>query len=84
MENNKIEIKIKRIISRLLDIGEAKITSKSTLRDLGADSIDQVEVVIELEKEFGIDFAANYPDELYSKTIDEISAIIETKLLKLH
>lgn len=47
--------KIKSIISDELNIDQAKITKEANIReDLGADSLDAVEVIMALEDEFGI------------------------------
>ena len=54
---DKMEIfdKIKSIISDELNIDQAKITREANIReDLGADSLDAVEVIMALEDEFGI------------------------------
>lgn len=47
--------KVKEIISSELNIDANKITQDANLRDdLGADSLDAVEVIMALEDEFGI------------------------------
>lgn len=47
--------KIKSIISDELNIDQDKITKEANIReDLGADSLDAVEVIMALEDEFGI------------------------------
>ena len=47
--------KIKSIISDELNIDQSKITKEANIReDLGADSLDAVEVIMALEDEFGI------------------------------
>ncbi len=47
--------KIKSIISDELNIDQTKITKEANIReDLGADSLDAVEVIMALEDEFGI------------------------------
>ncbi|WAM33085.1 acyl carrier protein [Caldicellulosiruptor morganii] len=52
--------KVKKIIADKLDIEEDKITPESSfLDDLGADSLDIVELIMELEEEFNIEI----PDE---------------------
>lgn len=52
--------KIKEIIVELLGVNEADVVeSASFVDDLGADSLDQVELVMALEEEFGIEI----PDE---------------------
>jgi len=58
MEN--IENKVKAIIIDKLGIEESEITdSASFTNDLGADSLDTVELIMEFEKEFNI----SIPDE---------------------
>ncbi|MDX1765279.1 MAG: acyl carrier protein [bacterium] len=55
-----MEDKVKKIISEQLDVdlGEVK-PEASFVDDLGADSLDTVELVMALEEEFGIEI----PDE---------------------
>jgi|TARA_B100001063_G_C16775444_1_gene564867 acyl carrier protein len=58
MEN--LESKIKEIIIDKLGIEESEITeSASFTNDLGADSLDTVELIMEFEKEFNV----SIPDE---------------------
>ena len=58
--NSEIFEKVKKIIADKLDIEEDKITPESSfLDDLGADSLYIVELIMELEEEFGIEI----PDE---------------------
>jgi acyl carrier protein len=50
--------KIRQIISEQLGIDEAEITpSASLMDDLGADSLDQVELVMALEEAFDLEIA---------------------------
>jgi len=52
--------KMKAIVADKLSIGEDQITeTASFIEDLGADSLDTVELVMALEDEFGLDI----PDE---------------------
>ncbi|AZT90662.1 acyl carrier protein [Caldicellulosiruptor changbaiensis] len=58
--NSEIFEKVKKIIADKLDIEEDRITPESSfLDDLGADSLDIVELIMELEEEFNIEI----PDE---------------------
>ncbi len=58
MEN--LENKIKEIIIDKLGIEESEITESSSFtNDLGADSLDTVELIMEFEKEFNV----SIPDE---------------------
>jgi acyl carrier protein len=55
-----LEEKVKEIIAKELGVEREKLTdSASFMEDLGADSLDTVELVMEFEKEFNIDI----PDE---------------------
>ena len=55
-----LEDKVKKIIAEQLSVGEDQIKLESAfVEDLGADSLDTVELVMALEEEFEIDI----PDE---------------------
>ncbi|HEY9448860.1 MAG TPA: acyl carrier protein [Gemmatimonadaceae bacterium] len=55
-----LEEKVKEIIAKELGVERDKLrTEASFMEDLGADSLDTVELVMEFEKEFNIDI----PDE---------------------
>jgi len=58
MEN--IEQRVKKIVAEQLGVNEAEIKSESSfVDDLGADSLDTVELVMALEEEFDCEI----PDE---------------------
>jgi acyl carrier protein len=49
-----IETRIKNIIASQLGMDSKKITNKSLLaQELGADSLDTVEIIMAIEEEFG-------------------------------
>lgn len=51
-----VEEKVKSIIVDKLKVDAAEVTlDKEIVRDLGADSLDQVELVMELEEQFSVD-----------------------------
>jgi len=55
-----MEEKIKKIIAEQLDVDIAQVKPEASfVDDLGADSLDTVELVMALEEEFGIEI----PDE---------------------
>jgi acyl carrier protein len=55
-----IEARVKKIIAEQLGVPESDVTNqKAFVADLGADSLDTVELVMALEDEFGIEI----PDE---------------------
>ncbi len=56
----EVDAKVKKIISEQLGVAEADVKPDSSfVNDLGADSLDTVELVMALEEEFGIEI----PDE---------------------
>lgn len=56
----QIESKVKEIIVKDLGVKESEVTrTASFINDLGADSLDCVELVIDFEKEFGITIDEN-------------------------
>jgi len=60
MEREELMKKIKSIVSDKLSIGEEQVTEEAAfIDDLGADSLDTVELVMALEDEFNMDI----PDE---------------------
>ncbi|MEK6796655.1 MAG: acyl carrier protein [Spirochaetota bacterium] len=55
---------VKEVIVSQLGVDEGKVSQQSSfVDDLGADSLDTVELVMELEKKFGIEI----PDEAAEK-----------------
>lgn len=70
--------KIKKLVASQLNISIDKIKNDSKLiEDLGADSLDVVEMLMTMEEEFGI----NIPDEdtAHMTTIQEIADVIDSK-----
>ncbi len=57
---DNIEQRVKKIVAEQLGVTDAEIKNESSfVNDLGADSLDTVELVMALEDEFGIEI----PDE---------------------
>jgi acyl carrier protein len=55
-----VEGKVKKIISEQLGVPESDVKPEASfVNDLGADSLDTVELVMALEEEFGVEI----PDE---------------------
>lgn len=72
-----IEEKIKEVIMNILDINEDKIVLTALLwEDLGADSIDLVNIIVDFENEFGIRISDEEAQKLRTiqDTIDFLKA----------
>ena len=60
MERDDLFKKVRAIVADKLSIGEDQVTEEASfIEDLGADSLDTVELVMALEDEFSLDI----PDE---------------------
>ena len=73
---SEIEAKVKEIIVEKLGVEESEVTLEASFtNDLGADSLDTVELIMEFEKEFGI----TIPDDQAEKiaTVGDAVAYIE-------
>ena len=73
---SEIESKVKAIIVDKLGVDAAEVVATASFtNDLGADSLDTVELIMEFEKEFGI----NIPDDQAEKitTVGDAISYIE-------
>ena len=73
---SEIESKVKAIIVDKLGVEEADVVATASFtNDLGADSLDTVELIMEFEKEFGI----SIPDDQAEKigTVGDAVSYIE-------
>jgi acyl carrier protein len=70
--NSSVEDRVKRIVSNQMGTTPDKITLETSfVNDLGADSLDTVELVMEFEDHFEI----NIPDE-DAETIQTVGAAV--------
>lgn len=77
MKPNEIEVRVKKIVVEQLGVKEEEVTTDASfVDDLGADSLDTVELVMALEEEFETEI----PDEDAEKIItikDAVSYIVD-------
>ena len=76
-----VEQKVKNIIVEKLTVDENEVTPEAEFnKDLGADSLDTVELIMEFEKEFGI----TIPDDQAEKisTVQNAIEYIEANTQK--
>ena len=68
--------KIANYLAEQLDMSAEEITADTTFESLGVDSLDTVEMVMDLEDELGVEL------ELEEKisTVGELVAFVESKL----
>ena len=70
--------KIKKLIAEQLCISVEKVTDTADIsKDLGADSLDVVELLMAFEEEFGVSISDE--DATKIKTVNDIVAYIESK-----
>ena len=61
-----IETKIQKVVAEQLDVDPKQVTENASFtKDLGADSLDQVEMIMSLEENFGVEI----PDEKAEKLV---------------
>jgi acyl carrier protein len=74
-----LDVEVKKIIVEQLGVDEAEVTPEASfIDDLGADSLDTVELIMALEEKFGVEV----PDEEAEKltTVGEAIAYLEKRL----
>ena len=71
--------KVKKIIVDQLDVEEDKVTEAASITDdLGADSLDVVDLVMSFEEEFDIEITDDQVEKI--KTVGDIVKFIEEKV----
>jgi acyl carrier protein len=76
MGNESVEAKIKAIIAEQLGIDEDEVVNEASfIDDLGADSLDLVELIMALEEEFGQEISDEEAENIQTvqEAIDYIS-----------
>jgi len=73
------EAKLKKIIAISLGVSEDKITTPASfVDDLGADSLDQVELIMAFEDEFDLEIPDEDAEKL--KTVQDALTYMDSKL----
>ena len=77
MSATNIEAKVKSIIADQLGVGEDEIKLESSfIEDLGADSLDIVELVMAMEEEFEVEIPDEEAENI--KTVGDATNYIST------
>ena len=70
--------KVKKIVADHLGVEEAKVTEEASfIDDLGADSLDTVELVMAFEEEFGSEISDSDAEKIL--TVGDVVKYIESK-----
>lgn len=75
-----VEQRVKKIVAEQLDVNAADVKNESTfVDDLGADSLDTVELVMALEEEFECEIPDDEAEKITSvqQAIDYVSAHVK-------
>ena len=76
--SDDIQSKVKKIVSEHLGLEETKVTDESSfIDDLGADSLDTVELVMAFEEEFGSEISDSEAEKIL--TVGDAIKFIESK-----
>ncbi|MGD9140594.1 MAG: acyl carrier protein [bacterium] len=71
--------KVKEIIMERLGVSEEKVTPEASfINDLGADSLDTVELMMELEEAFGVSIEDEEAEKI--QTVKDAIDYLEAKL----
>ena len=70
--------RVRKVIAAKFNMDEAELVSEASfVADLGADSLDIVEISMAIEKEFGIEI---FDDDIEStKTLGDLELLIDAK-----
>lgn len=75
MSSAALEEKVKAIVASRLGVEERAVTEKAKfIEDLGADSLDIVELIMALEEAFGVDVPDEDAENL--KTVGDVIAYV--------
>ncbi|MCO6459925.1 MAG: acyl carrier protein [Saprospiraceae bacterium] len=77
--SQSIEEKVRKIIVERLGVDESDVTLEASFTEhLGADSLDTVELIMELEKEFNISIPDEQAEQI--KTVGDAVAYLESQI----
>lgn len=69
--------RIKAIITEKLKLDDSQLKPDATLQDLGADSLDMVEIILKVEEEFSIEIDDEDAEQLH--TMNEVVDYVHKK-----
>lgn len=83
MSRDEIADKVKKILIDLFELGEEELNDDASIyEELGLDSLDSVDLVVALEKEFDFKVVRNVDEEKIRsmRLLKDVYAFVEQKL----
>jgi acyl carrier protein len=81
MKEDRIEKKIKSLVSRIIEVPEEKVDLNANLyTDLNVDSLIGVEIFTSLDKEYGLDVPEDKLKDI--NTLNDVVALVKELLSK--
>jgi acyl carrier protein len=78
MDEQKIYDDIKKVVVEQLGVSESEVTREASfVDDLGADSLDLVELIMAMEEEFGMEIADEDAEKL--RTVQDVITFISAR-----
>ena len=65
LSNHEIQFKIVKIVAEQLDCKEHEINHEYSLESLGADSLDQMEILMKTEEVFNIEISDTQSEKIF-------------------
>lgn len=79
MDANEVVTRVKEIVTKKLGVDESQVTLEASFtKDLGADSLDTVELVMEFEKAF--DITIDEADQAKVQTVGQVIEYVKNQL----
>lgn len=79
MKQEEVFAKVRTLVAKQLSISESEVTAEASfLDDLGADSLDQVELIMSFEEEFDIEIPEDEADKI--RKVQDVLNFIEERL----
>lgn len=76
MSAQNIEARVARVIAEVGGLQQAVVKPDATLSTLGLDDLDEVEILMELEDEFGV----TLPEDVAGQTVAEICTLVRNQM----